>query len=179
MFIRLPVESVDSAQPLPEPRDRTVVGTCCSIPAMTTRRKTSLTATAIRCSELAIDAVAVAISTGPVIDYCLLSGAMKSLPQLSWIKKGTLVPAGTETAKFNANPARILAGDRAVSEIDVREWLGGTRSTRVTEEVVGLGRYGKTLTVLSSASIGNEVAGYEDDDDEDKLQESWTPRFRK
>jgi hypothetical protein len=56
--------------------------------------------------------------------------------------------------------------------------LGGTRSARITEEVVGLGHYGKTLTVLSSSSIGDEEAGYDDDDDE-KLQESWTPRFRK
>jgi hypothetical protein len=46
--------------------------------------------------------------------------------------------------------------------------------------VVGLGRYGKTLTVLSSSSIGDEDAGYDDDDDDEKLQESWTtPRFRK
>jgi hypothetical protein len=76
------------------------------------------------------------------------------------------------------DPLRVHAGDRAVSEIDVREWLGGTRSARITEEVVGLGHYGKTLTVLSSSSIGDEEAGYDDDDDE-KLQESWTPRFRK
>jgi Zn-dependent peptidase ImmA (M78 family) len=141
--------------------------------------KTSLTSTAIRCSEFANDAVAVAISTGPTIDYCFLSGAMKTLPQLSWIKKGTPVPAGTETAKFNADPQRVRAGERAVSEIDVRDWLGGTRSVRVSEEIVGLGRYGKTLTVLSSTSIGDEAAGYDDDDDDEKLRESWTPRFRK
>ena len=141
--------------------------------------KTSLTSTAIRCSELANDAVAVAISTGPTIDYCFLSGVMKTLPQLSWIKKGTPVPTGTETARFNADPQRVRAGERAVSEIDVRDWLGGTRSARVSEEVVGLGRYGKTLTVLSSTSIGDEAAGYDDGDDEEKLQESWTPRFRK
>lgn len=139
--------------------------------------KTSLTATAIRCGELANDAVAVAISTGRTIDNCFLSGAMKTLPQLSWIKKGTPVPAGTETAKFNADSQRVRAGEHAVSEIDVREWLGGTRSARVTEEVVGLRRYGKTLTVLSSSSIGDEAHGYEDDDDDERLRESWTPRF--
>jgi Zn-dependent peptidase ImmA (M78 family) len=141
--------------------------------------KTSITATAIRCSEMAKDAVAIAISTGPTVDYCRLSEAMKTLPKLNWIKKGTPVPAGTETSKLNADPLRVRAGDRAVSEIDVREWLGGTRSARITEEVVGLGRYGKTLTVLSSSSIGDEEAGYDDDHDDEQLQESWTPRFRK
>jgi hypothetical protein len=140
--------------------------------------KTSLTATAIRCSELVGDAVAIAISTGNTIDYCLMSNAMKTLPQLNWIKKGTAVPTGTETHRFNTDPGRIASGARATSEIDVRDWLGGSRSITVTEEVVGLGRYGKTLTVLSSASIGDESAGY-DDDDETGLQESWTPKFRK
>lgn len=141
--------------------------------------KTSLTATAIRCSELAGDAVAIAISTGNTIDYCLMSNAMKTLPQLNWIKKGTAVPIGTETHRFNADPGRVASGARATSEIDVRDWLGGSRSVTVTEEVVGLGRYGKTLTVLWSASLGNESAGYDDDDDEASLQESWKLKFRK
>lgn len=52
--------------------------------------------------------------------------------------------------------------DRVINEIDVMDWLGGTRSVVVTEEVIGLGRYGKTLTVLSSESIG--CIGEEDDD---------------
>jgi hypothetical protein len=125
------------------------------------------------------DAVAIAISTGNTVDYCLMSNAMKTLPQLNWIKKGTAVPAGTETHRFNADPGRVASGARATNEIDVRDWLGGARSVAVTEEVVGLGRYGKTLTVLSSASIGDETVGYDDDDDEAILQESWTPKFHK
>ncbi len=44
----------------------------------------------------------------------------------------------------------------------------------VTEELAGLGGYGKILTILSSEDIGRE----EDDDDEDDLIERWTLRFR-
>ncbi len=58
------------------------------------------------------------------------------------------------------------------------DWLGGKRSSVVTEEVIGLGRYGKTLTVLFSRKIGHEA--YADEgDDEDDLVERWTPRFKK
>jgi len=57
--------------------------------------RTSLTATGIRCAELSPDALAVIISTGSVVDFCFLSDAMKSLPQLSWVRKGTAVPART------------------------------------------------------------------------------------
>ena len=56
------------------------------------------------------------------------------------------------------------------------DWLGGRRSITVSEEAIGLGRYGKTLTVLSSSEIGEDES---DEDDEDALIESWTPRFRR
>jgi hypothetical protein len=42
-----------------------------------------------------------------------------------------------------------------------------------TEEVLGLGRYGKTLTVITSSAFADDV-----EEDED-LEESWTPRFRR
>lgn len=140
--------------------------------------KTSLTSTAIRYAELTDDAIAVILSTGRTIDYCILSEAMKSLPDLTWLKRGSPVPAKTTTARFNADESRVLKAERDEDEIDVLDWLGGKRSSMVTEEVVGLGRYGKTLTVLSSRKIGHEA--YADDgDDDDDLIERWTPRFKK
>ena len=140
--------------------------------------KTSLTSTAIRYAELTNDAVAVILSTGRSIDYCILSEAMKSLPDLTWLKRGSPVPTGTVTARFNADSNRVARAERDEEEIDVLDWLGGKRSSIVKEEVIGLGRYGKTLTVLSSRKIGQET--YADEgDDEDDLVESWTPRFKK
>lgn len=138
---------------------------------------TSLTATAIRYAQLSGDAVAVIVSTGKSVDYCFMSDAMKSLPQLSWLRKGTPVPANTETARLIADPANVLQGARSSTEIDVMEWLGGTRSAPVTEDVVGLGRYGKTLTVLSSEAIGQEDE--EEEGEEDTFDRWSSPRFRR
>jgi hypothetical protein len=149
-----------------------------SVELMAALCKTSLTAAAIRCAELSDDALAVIISTGNSIDYCFLSNAMKSLPQLTWLRKGSPVPKSTATARLNVDPSNVSRGDRSVSDVDVWDWLGGTNSSIVTEEVVGLGRYGKTLTVLSSESIGQERHD-DDDDDDDELIERWTPRFRR
>jgi IrrE N-terminal-like domain len=142
--------------------------------------KTSLTATAIRCAELSDHAITVIISTGNVIDFCILSEAMKSLPQLSWLRKGSPVPKGTATARLNADPDNVLRGQRLDNELDVLDWLGGTKSALVSEEVVGLGPYCKTLTVLSSERIGQE-SGLDDDDEnnDDDVAERWTPRFRR
>ena len=52
------------------------------------------------------------------------------------------------------------------------DWFGGSRSVPLTEEIVGLGEYGRTLTILSTDTFA-------DDDDEDgDLEERWTPRLR-
>ena len=140
---------------------------------------TSLTATAIRYAELTEDAVAVIISSGPVIDFCFLSETIKSLPQLGWLRKGAPVPRNTATVRFNANPRRVADGDRAEEDIDILEWFGGARSVRATEQVVGLGRYRKTLTLLTCPSVQNETYREEDGDDDEDLVERWTPRFRR
>jgi hypothetical protein len=138
--------------------------------------ETSLTATAIRYAELSNDAVAVIVSTGKVIDYCIMSDAMKTLPQLTWLRKGSPVPGNTETGRLNANPHSVLEGERASAEIDVIDWLGGTHSAIVTEDVIGLGRYGKTLTVLSSVTLGQE----DDEETEEDTFDRWEPpRFRR
>jgi hypothetical protein len=59
--------------------------------------------------------------------------------------------------------------------------MGGDRIYKVTEEVVGLGQYGRTLTVLNCETLTMRVEAEEDDaDDEDEaLIESWTPRFKR
>ena len=143
--------------------------------------RTSLTATAIRYAELTDDAFAVILSTGQTIDFCRLSGTMKSLPDITWLKKGTPVPHGTLTARLNAAPARVRNADRDEDEVDICDWLGGHRSVAATEEVVGLGSYGKTLTVLSCPALVEETFRDEDEEDEDDedLVDRWTPRFRR
>lgn len=151
-----------------------------AVESMASLCRTSLTATAIRYAELSEDAVAVIVSTGKTIDYCCLSDTMKSLPQLTWLRKGSPVPRGTATAHLNDDPARVAGADRAEAEIDIMDWLGGSRSVRGMEEVIGLGGYGKTLTVLTCPSLVDDAYRDEDEADDDaELAESWTPRFRR
>lgn len=138
---------------------------------------TSRTATAIRYAELTRKAAAVIVSTGDTIDYCFMSDAMKTLPKLAWLRKGTKLPR-TATSELAARPDDVRGGARATDEVDVREWLGGTTPATISEESIGLGTYGKVLTILSSGTIGREEDDGDDDDDEEALIESWTPRFR-
>ena len=134
---------------------------------------TSLPAAANRYVQIANVPVAMIVSSGPRIDYCFMSGPLRDFDELEWPRKGQLLPAGTETDRFNADPENIRAAQHAVVEAELRDWFGGPRSIPGTEEIVGLGRYGKTLTILSS-----ELFADDEDEDED-LEERWEVRFRR
>jgi Zn-dependent peptidase ImmA (M78 family) len=150
-----------------------------SIEALAALCRTSLTATAIRYAELCDAATAVILSTGSQIDYCGLSDTMKSLKQLTWLRNGSPVPSKTATSAFNSKPNRVANAERVEIEIDILDWLGGIRSLQATETVIGLGSYGRTLTVLTCPSLVDETYQEEDDDSDEGLEERWTPRFRK
>ena len=149
------------------------------IEAMADKCITSLTATAIRYSELTRAAAAVIVTRGEYVDYCRLSDSIKTLKGLQWVKKGSIVPAETETARLNCAPERIAAAERSSAEIDLRLWLGGERRVMALEAVIGLGNYGRALTVLTCPTIEDAAYGYDNDDDDERLIESWTPRFRR
>ena len=95
------------------------------------------------------------------------------------MRKGTALPRGTATALLNANARRVADGDRAEQDIDIMDWLGGAKSVRATEQAVGLGGYGKTLTVLTCPTVEDESYQEDDGDDDDGSVDRWTPKFRR
>lgn len=135
--------------------------------------RTSMTATAIRFAEKTSAPVAVVVSTGQSIDYCFMSGSLQDFEGLEWPRKGQPLPGSVQTDRFNQNPKNVLRAERTTADTDLRDWFGGRRSVDATEEVLGLGRYGKTLTIVTSTAFAD------DDGSDDDLEESWTPRFRR
>ncbi len=134
---------------------------------------TSLPATAIRYAQMTRDPVAIIVSTGQIVDYCFMSPALRELDGIDWIQKGQLLPKGSPTSRFNIEPDRVRLADKIQGESGFQDWFGGSYRTNIAEDVVGLGGYGKTLTVLHEIELPEEVS-----DDEADIEESWTPRFR-
>lgn len=145
--------------------------------ALAERCGTSRTATAIRYASLTRGGVGVIVSRGETVEFAFLSEAMKSLKDIAWPRKGSALPRDSLTARFNAAPARVRAAERDQVDTDLAGWLGG-RSALGLEEVLGLGRYGRTLTVLTCSSAEDDTAD-EEGDGEDAMIESWTPTFRR
>lgn len=139
---------------------------------------TSLTASAVRCARVSRSAVAVILSMRGVIDFCLFSEAMKEA-KVRWLRAGTPLPEGSLTRRFGADLGNVSSAREDSAQADLIDWFDYPKSHIVSEDVIGLGAYGKTLTVLYSERLTAEAEGLDEEDDDEKLEESWTPRFRR
>lgn len=136
--------------------------------------KTSLHATAIRYAQCTRDMVAVVVSTDSHIDHCFMSEALKGVDGIDWLRKRDLLPRCSATYAFNQDAANVRAARRVEETSNLQDWFGGKRRIAIDEDVIGLGSYGKTLTVLYNINVPEP----EEEEDEAALIESWTPRFR-
>lgn len=137
--------------------------------------KTSRHATAIRYTQCTRDPVAIVVSVGSQIDHCFMSEALKGVDGIDWIRKRGIVPRNTPTFAFNQDAKNVRRAIRIEDTSNLQDWFGGRRSIAINEDVIGLGSYGKTLTVLYDIAVPDA----EDEEDEESLIESWTPRFRR
>lgn len=134
---------------------------------------TSLPATAIRYAQRSPDATAIVVSSGKHVEYCFMSDTLREVDGLDWIKRGSFLPADSATRQLNEDANKVLRGERAENESTLRDWFGGTIEANLYEETIGLGSYGKSLTVLTI----DELPDPEELEEEEDLKESWTPRF--
>ncbi|MBF2760721.1 MAG: ImmA/IrrE family metallo-endopeptidase [Ectothiorhodospiraceae bacterium AqS1] len=139
-----------------------------AIELLASRCKTSLLATANRYIEEAEIPMAMVVSSGQSIDYAFLSDELKEFRDITWPKKGSSIPV-VPTAVFNRDDANIRNAKREDKESDLRDWFGGRVSVTLTEEIIGLGGYGMTLTILSTKTFADE------DDEDGYLEDAWTP----
>lgn len=140
---------------------------------------TSLTATAIRFAKLSEEPVAVVCSVGDRIQYTFMSKSLQDMRGLTWIRKGSGLPAGTATANFNRNEDNVRQGKRVSSTSTLDTWFDGGSTAELNEDIIGLGDYGKTLTVLWADSLPEpeELEETEENDDENLLpSQRWRER---
>jgi len=136
---------------------------------------TSLTATANRYVSCTDEVVAVVFSIGRRVKWALISPALQEVAGSNRIEKDDLLPPKGPTETFNEDQGRVREGARDEGLSDLQDWIGGRHSIEMTEEVVGLGGYGRTMTVLSA----NEAVDVEELEEEAEIEKSWRPRFRR
>lgn len=151
-----------------------------AVERLSERCKTSITATAIRFARFTDDAVAMIMSEGRSVKWCCLSRALKELKKMEWKCRG--LPRSTTTAAFNTTVENVAEGKRDEGLTSLSCWFNAAPSVEMEEHVIGLGTYGRTLTILTATEpvdydeVNEE---FDEDEDEDGGLPSATGRFPK
>jgi hypothetical protein len=132
------------------------------------RCQTSMISSAIRYVGLTDAAVAIIVSFGSSVDYCFSSPALRRIKGYRHPLKGSVLPRDSLTRDFNQTLSNITEAQRRNDDADLIAWFHADDEIEASEEVVGLGAYGKTLTIITA-----------DLPDESESDAAWdTPRFR-
>ena len=137
--------------------------------------RVSITAAAIRAAECAPFPICIVVSEGTQVSYAFPSDSFKDLGSRIFLRKGEALP-NSITATFNADPANVASARQVTGQCRLTDWFDSDRSVALDEEVIGLGKYGLTLTVLASDTLASQDLD-DDTDDEEALLDRWTPRF--
>ncbi len=125
--------------------------------------QTSLTSTAIRYAELTGDPVIIVVSEDGRVLYSLASGCMKRFGT-GYLMPGTRIPNSSETGKL------LKSGAASSREIEGASYLcswfdHASQNLKFHEDVLELGAYGRTLTVLHTKLLPDRDEPDEDEDD--------------
>ncbi|MFN8650572.1 MAG: ImmA/IrrE family metallo-endopeptidase [Gemmatimonadales bacterium] len=109
----------------------------------------SLTAAAITVARLSGDPIAVLVSRDGVLEWPAFTPALNAYPWARVRVKGQWTPPRSCSARMAKSPGRVKGAEQMQGEGLLCEWFeGAPDSIKVTEEVVGLGEYGRVLTIL-------------------------------
>lgn len=127
-----------------------------SVRALAQECEASFTAAAIRYSQLTPDPVAIVLSHKGTVEFSHVSRSLWAYPGVAGRnpKRGDALVRGTAAHRLARSPKKVMevAEDSGTTRLEV--WFPGCEpKVELVEESVGLGRYGRILTVLSAASL--------------------------
>lgn len=109
----------------------------------------SIVAAGIRTTELMDGLGAVIISRGATVEWASFSPSLwgYDFARRSW--RGEWAPRGSAAFRFGRDSSAVLAGKRDASDLQLCEWFeDAPPQYEVEEESLGLGTYGRVLTLL-------------------------------
>ena len=143
-----------------------------SIKSLADQCGSSLVASAIRYADVTEEKVAVVVSHLGAVEFMTASPAFRQLPGIDWLRRWDALPTRVSSARFGTDHAWVGKGSTFEADSHLTDWFPGAPRTPVREDVVGLGSYGRLLTVL--------VADYETgaDGDEEVIEDDYIERWK-
>lgn len=133
---------------------------------------TSLTAAALRYAEIGELPIGIVQAYRGRVEFCATHPLRKHVGWARSLARNLQVPTESATSRLAADHDAILRCEEDSDSCDAADWFPGADSNAgLIEEVIGLGKFGRTLTVLTLDT--------ESIDDGDVAEDGWLePRFR-
>lgn len=147
-----------------------------AVEALATGFRTSMSAAAIRYAAITAEPVAVVVSCNGTVEWTARSPALSDYNWARRSLKAEWAPRRSATHRLAAAPDRVRRGDRDDSTMLLCEWFeGAPRRAEVIEEAIGLGKFGRVLTVLLAPELPDRD---EDGDEDDDSPRDWRDAMR-
>jgi Zn-dependent peptidase ImmA (M78 family) len=133
--------------------------------------ETSLTAAALRYAEIGKLPVGVIQCFGGKVEYCAAYPLQEHVRWARPLTRNANVPRDSATKRLSEDASAVLNSGEDSDSCEAGDWFpGADRNAGLIEEVMGLGKFGRTLTVLT---LDHDATDDEEEDD------GWEkPRFR-
>lgn len=135
--------------------------------------ESSLVASAIRYCEFTTECVATIVSYRGAVEFMTASDSFKQLPGIDWLRKRELIPTGVPSHRLGADVEWLGCCEVALEGSLLNQWFPDAAQQEVEEDVVGLGSYDRTLTVLVT-----EAAPEDDEDDNEERGDGYIDRMK-
>jgi Zn-dependent peptidase ImmA (M78 family) len=151
-----------------------------AIRALEEQFRTSMSAAAIRFSAITSDPVAVVVSYHGVVEWTARSPALWAYGWARQALKKEWAPKGSATRRLGLAPDRVRRGECDDHSGLLCEWFSDAPdSAEVVEEAVGLGAFGRVLTVLSAGELPDADEEFaEDEQRDDGRSHDWRDALR-
>lgn len=145
-----------------------------AIKALSDACTSSLVASTIRYCEVTSECVAAVISHNGVVEFMTASESFKRLQGVNWIKKREQVPGSVPTSHLSSDSDWVKRCEVALEGSLLNQWFPDANEQEVEEDVIGLGSYDRTLTVLITESAPEE----EEDEDHEERGDGYIERMK-
>lgn len=138
----------------------------------------SLSCAAIRYAELSDEPVAAIVSYNGTIEWVSFSAPLQEHRFSRAPLRGEWAPPRSATRRLAANVESIIECETKQADGVLTEWFADAPPTEMVEEALGLGAYGRVLTVLYAPDLPSEEQVRAREERESRGPTSWTAGLR-
>jgi Zn-dependent peptidase ImmA (M78 family) len=165
--------------PWAEPRIKTLHPTFGGLDDLSNEFGTSLTCAAIRFAELTDEAVAMVVSFDRQIEWVAFSHRLRDHRWSRKAWKREFIPTGSATDRLAQAASRVRAGDSEADEGLLCTWFPEAPAMTIAEEeAIGLGAYGRVLTLLSAPKLPTPEEIEEEEQEHTWRERDWRDAVR-